>query len=51
MKPCGILAKTTDFKTVELVEIIALPKNRVPCLFPEKINGRYCKIDPLTPSP
>lgn len=41
----GFLDKTTDFKTVESVEIIALPHNRVPCLFPEKINGEYVRLD------
>ncbi len=41
----GLLYKTTDFVNVEFVEIIALPHNRVPCLFPEKINGDYVRID------
>ncbi|MBI4977392.1 MAG: glycoside hydrolase family 130 protein [Spirochaetes bacterium] len=41
----AFLYKTTDFKTVEPVEIIALPHNRVPCLFPEKINGEYVRLD------
>lgn len=41
----GFLYKTKDFKTVEPVEIIALPNNRVPCLFPEKINGEYVRLD------
>jgi len=41
----AFLYKTTDFKTVEPIEIIALPHNRVPCLFPEKINGEYVRLD------
>lgn len=41
----AFLCKTKDFKTVEPVEIIALPHNRVPCLFPEKINGEYVRLD------
>ena len=41
----AFLYKTNDFKTVEPVEIIALPHNRVPCLFPEKINGEYVRLD------
>ena len=30
---------------IEYVEIISLPDNRVPCLFPEKINGAYWRLD------
>ena len=41
----ALLYKTKDFETVEPVEIIALPHNRVPCLFPEKINGEYVRLD------
>ena len=43
--PAGLLEKTTDFKTTEFIGCIALPPNRVPCLFPEKINGKYAKLD------
>ena len=43
--PCGLLFKTKDFVTCEFVDCIALPPNRVPCLFPEKINGSYVKLD------
>ncbi len=43
--PAAIIEKTKDFKSVEFVECVALPSNRVPCLFPEKINGMYMKID------
>lgn len=41
----AILGKTKDFETYEDIEIIALPSNRVPCLFPEKINGNYARLD------
>ncbi len=41
----GILGKTNDFKKHEYIEIISLPDNRVPCLFPEKINGKYVRVD------
>ncbi len=43
--PAAVLYKTKDFKSVEFVECIAQPSNRVPCLFPEKINGMYARID------
>ncbi len=43
--PSALLEKTKDFKTTEFVGCIALPPNRVPCLFPEKINGKYVKLD------
>ncbi|MDP0494802.1 MAG: glycoside hydrolase family 130 protein [Verrucomicrobiota bacterium JB024] len=43
--PISILGKTKDWKTYEEIEIVALPSNRVPCLFPEKINGLYCRLD------
>ena len=42
---CAILGKTRDFETYEEIEIIALPNNRVPSLFPEKINGLYARLD------
>ena len=41
----GLLGKTKDFKKCEYIETISLPDNRVPCLFPEKINGKYMRID------
>ena len=41
----SLLEKTTDFKSRELIDIIALPDNRVPCLFPEKIDGSYVRLD------
>lgn len=42
---CALLYRTADFKTVEPIEVIALPHNRVPCLFPEKIGGDYVRLD------
>jgi beta-1,4-mannooligosaccharide/beta-1,4-mannosyl-N-acetylglucosamine phosphorylase len=41
----GILGKTKDFKKHDYIDIISLPDNRVPCLFPEKINGMYWRLD------
>lgn len=41
----GVLAKTKDWKTLENIDIISLPDNRLPCLFPEKINGLYARLD------
>lgn len=43
--PAAVLEKTKDFKTCEFVECIALPSNRVPCLFPEKIGDYYVRLD------
>jgi predicted GH43/DUF377 family glycosyl hydrolase len=43
--PSALLEKTKYFETVEFIDCIALPPNRVPCLFPEKINGMYVKLD------
>lgn len=39
------LYQTTDFIHFELMDIVALPHNRVPCLFPEKIGGYYVRLD------
>lgn len=39
------LAKTTDFKTVERVAMITEADYRNLVLFPEKINGRYARLD------
>ena len=44
-KPLGVLGKTKDFKTYEPIDVITLPKNRGASLFPEKIGGKYYKID------
>lgn len=41
----GLLYKTADFVNFEPIDIIALPDNRVPCLFPEKIGGYYYRLD------
>jgi len=43
--PVGMLGRTKDFKTYERIEIITQPKNRGASLFPEKINGKYWKLD------
>ena len=42
---CAFLGKTKDFSEYEFLDVIALPDNRVPCLFPEKIGGHYLRID------
>ena len=41
----ALLGKTKDWKTYEHVEIVSLPMNRVPCLFPAKIGGEYVRLD------
>lgn len=41
----GILGRTRDFSSHEYLDVISLPDNRVPCLFPEKINGQYFRLD------
>ncbi len=41
----GVLYKTKDFKKVEFVEVLTLPHQRGCSLFPEKIGGKYYKID------
>ena len=43
--PVGMLGKTKDFETYEPIDIITAPKNRGASLFPEKINGKYYKLD------
>ncbi|OGV32405.1 MAG: hypothetical protein A2020_00735 [Lentisphaerae bacterium GWF2_45_14] len=43
--PTGMLGKTNDFETYEHIEIITQPKNRGASLFPEKIDGKYWKLD------
>ncbi len=48
--PIAALEKTNDFVTREFIECISLPCNRVPCLFPEKIDGKYYRLDrPFAP--
>ncbi len=41
----GIIGRTKDFRKHEYMDVISLPDNRVPCLFPEKINGFYYRLD------
>lgn len=43
--PVGLLGKTKDFINYEPVSVITQPRNRGASLFPEKINGKYYKID------
>lgn len=43
--PVGMLGKTKDFITYERIDVITAPKNRGASLFPEKINGKYYKLD------
>lgn len=43
--PVGMLGRTKDFKSYERINIITQPKNRGASLFPEKINGKYWKLD------
>ncbi|MCH2075068.1 MAG: glycoside hydrolase family 130 protein [Puniceicoccaceae bacterium] len=43
--PIGMLGRTMDFKSYERIETITQPKNRGASLFPEKINGKYYKLD------
>lgn len=40
-----LLSRTNDFKSVEEMGIIALPNNRVPCIFQGKVNGRYARLE------
>lgn len=45
------LAVTDDFKNFERIAIIAPPANKDCVLFPEKINGKYARLErPLTPA-
>lgn len=43
--PVGLLGKTKNFIKYEPIDIITQPKNRGASLFPEKINGKYYKLD------
>lgn len=44
-----LLAETKDFVTYHRVAILGLPENKDVVLFPEKIGGRYAKLDrPMT---
>jgi predicted GH43/DUF377 family glycosyl hydrolase len=39
------LAKTTDFESFERIALISEPENKDGVLFPEKINGKYARLD------
>lgn len=43
--PLVMLAKTKDFSTFEIVGPITEPSNKDCCIFPEKIDGYYWKLD------
>lgn len=43
--PAMVLGHTRDFKTYERIEIVTLPKNRGASLFPEKIGGKYYRLE------
>ncbi|NMA66027.1 MAG: glycosidase [Clostridiaceae bacterium] len=43
--PLGLLGKTKDFESYEPIDFITLPRNRGASLFPEKINGKYYRLD------
>ncbi len=43
--PLLALAKTEDFKTFDRIALISEPENKDGVLFPEKINGRYARLD------
>ncbi len=45
----SMVAKTEDFRSFERISILGLPENKDVVLFPEKIGGRYAKLDrPMT---
>ena len=49
--PLGFLGYTKDFETYTPVTAITAPANRGASIFPEKIGGKYYKLDrPSTPS-
>jgi len=43
--PCMVLGKTKDFTKYELMDVVTQPQNRGASLFPEKIDGKYFKLD------
>ncbi len=43
--PLLALAKTVDFKTFERIALVSEPENKDGVLFPEKINGKYARLD------
>ena len=40
-----LMGRTRDFKTYELMDIVALPRNRGVSLFPGRIGGKYYRLD------
>lgn len=42
---CLAMAETEDFHTFRAIGRPGLPSNRNGALFPEKINGRYCRME------
>ncbi len=43
--PFTVMGKTKDFETYTPIEIVSLPVNRGASMFPEKINGKYYRLD------
>jgi len=43
--PFALMGSTKDFETYTPIEIVSLPSNRGSSLFPEKINGKYYRLD------
>lgn len=43
--PFVLLGKTDDFEKYEPIELVSLPPNRGASMFPEKINGKYFRLD------
>ncbi|GBD90595.1 beta-1,4-mannooligosaccharide phosphorylase [bacterium BMS3Abin04] len=43
--PCVILSETKDFKSFNVLDIITEPSNKDCAIFPERINGKYYKMD------
>lgn len=43
--PFTVMGTTKDFETYTPVEIVSLPTNRGASVFPEKINGKYYRLD------
>lgn len=49
--PLTLLACTEDFVNLQRVAIVTLPENKDVVLFPERIGGRYARLDrPMTQS-
>ena len=41
----GMLGRTNDFESFERIEIVSLPDNRCPVLFPGRFGGQYLRLD------